>query len=310
MKITVTFIGFGNLGRTLSTLLMAHESIAFHFNIMEVSKKLSGTLLDFQHALTLYPQHTWSFNDQEAMNNSDFIFHSAGAIVAPGNTRRDASETSIRITESALLSYNPQKQAFFIVLANPVDIISYVSYKLTKLPASHVIGTGTFLDTLRMNLALKAYLPELRKIESVLLGEHGSSVFMSHQLSKAGDKHIHKLLKEEELDNCLEEVKHAANLIKQTQGATIYGVSHIAYQLFLALLKDEVSLLPLSTMLPESYLQDNTLHPIYLSTLCEVSKNGVFPSSNYHPDPIELAKFHYTVQELSAYIPAKYFGDF
>lgn len=79
-----------------------------------------------------------------------------------------------------------------------------------------------------MNLALKAYLPELRKIESVLLGEHGSSVFMSHQLSKADDKHIHKLLTEEELDNCLEEVKHAANLIKQTQGATIYGVSHIA----------------------------------------------------------------------------------
>ncbi|SFT43455.1 L-lactate dehydrogenase [Lishizhenia tianjinensis] len=302
----ITLIGFGNIGRTLTALIMANSKEPIHFNIMEVSQKIGGTLLDVEHALELYPQHTWSLNDQDKMNHSDFIIHTAGAIVPPGKTRRDASEISIAITEEVFSNYTPITIPFIIVVANPVDIIAYVTQKLTALPPERVFGTGTFLDSIRMNHYLKPHLPIGADINSVLLGEHGSAIFMSQQLSKANDKHLHKLLTEDELDACMEEVKNAANLIKQTQGATIYGVSHILYQLYSALKAEEVQHLPLSTLIPRSYLQDPSITSIYLSTYCEINKEGVIPCTHYHPDPIEAAKFHHTIQELIALIPQKY----
>lgn len=306
MQHTITLIGFGNIGRTLTALMMGNSMQPVHFNIMDVSDKLGGTLLDVQHALELYPEHSWSFNDQDKMNQSDFIFHTAGAIVAPGHTRRDASTTSIAITQEVFGKYKPEKLPFIIVVANPVDVIAYVTQKLTALPPERVIGTGTYLDSLRMNFALRKFFPNQQKIESVLLGEHGSAIFISHQLSRVNEKHLHKILPEENLDDCLEEVKNSANLIKHSQGATIYGVSHIVFKLYKALQEEEVMHAPLSTLIPKSYLQDPKVKPIYLSTYCEINKEGVIPCKHYHPDPIEAAKFHHTVQELTALIPKRY----
>lgn len=306
MKLNISIIGFGNVGRQICALLLTYNQLELSINIMEISEDAKGAFLDFQHGVELFPQHELHWNDQALFNDSDYIFHCAGASVPKGESRLTTCQASIEISEAIFKSYKPEKYAKVIVVANPVEIISFVTQQLTGLPPENVVSTGTLLDSIRMNYYLEEKYPHLGQAEVVLLGEHGSSVFESAQLSKVGGKPLHELLNDMQIEQLLEQTKNAAEDIKATQDATIYGVSFCAMQLFDAFLSEKL-VDTIASIQVTNELQDKLdCPPIHLSLPVQISKDGAMVRSDYEPITHDMDGLKGSIDLILPCIPSEY----
>jgi L-lactate dehydrogenase len=306
MKITVSVIGFGNIGKFLSGLLLAKTEHQIHLNILDTDWHVFGAILDFEHAMELYPNHSISYNNEELLNSSNFIFHCAGASVPRGKSRLITCQKSVEITEAIFKNFRPQTEPFIIVVANPVEIITHITQKVTGLPKHKVLGTGTFLDSIRMNYIIKKTNDNVKVVDAVLLGEHGTTAFLSHQYSTVNGQPIDHFFDANSIDELMNTVKASAEEIKETQKATIYGVSYCAMQIFDALLSNEVRKIPVSTFIP-SYLSNELEDTdISLSLYSDVSKEGVRVVKEYNPNEDELDYLKKSIQLIKPFIPSEY----
>ena len=306
MKLTLSIIGFGNIGKAICTLLLPMSDHSFTINIMDTNEDVQGAILDFQHGNQLYNKHRMSFNSNELLNQSQFIFHCAGASVPKGQSRLFTCNESVTITESVLKNYTPKGNPFFIIVANPVEIIATITQKITGLPTSSIIGTGTLLDAMRMNYVISNQFPNLKEIDTVLIGEHGSTAFFSKQLSKINGKPASYYLTDDQIDSLMAEVIQSAATIKSTQKATIYGVSYCAIRLFESLLSKDESHFPVSTNIPEWLAKELNTDSVYLSLYSKVSSSGAFADRNYQADKNEMALLKKSVASLLPCIPSPY----
>lgn len=306
MKLIISIVGFGNIGKTIAPLLLNYKIYSFHINIVDTDSKVKGAILDVEHAAELTENHKVSFNNEELLNNSDFIFHCAGASVPKGKSRLVSCQASIEITEAVFLNYKPYKKPFIIVVANPVEIISYITQKITALPKENIIGTGTLLDSIRMNYSAKQMNGNISKVDSILLGEHGSTAFLSEQLSTVDSIPFHSFFDTSKVEKLMGLVKSSASEIKETQKATIYGVGFCAIQIFESLLSSEVRKFPISTFIPESLSNVLGESKIYLSLLSELSSKGSQPVKSYRPDKKEIDYLKDSIHIIKSCIPSKY----
>ena len=306
MKLTLSIIGFGNIGKAICTLLLPMSDHSFTINIMDTNEDVQGAILDFQHGNQLYSKHRITFNSSELFNESQFIFHCAGASVPKGQSILFTCNESITITEAVLKNYTPQGHPIFIIVSNPVEIIATITQKITGLPASSIIGTGTLLDAMRMNYAISNQFPHLKVIESILIGEHGITAFFSKQLSKIDGKPASYYLTDDQIDSLMAEVIQSAATIKSTQKATIYGVSYCAIRLFESLLSEDESYFPVSTNIPEWLAKELNTDAVYLSLYSKINSNGAFADHNYQPDEKEMALLKKSVNSLLPCIPSHY----
>ena len=122
-----------------------------------------------------------------------------------------------------------------------------------------------------------------------MLGEHGASVYVSEQLSKVNGGEISSSLNERQIKEALVLTKGAAKTIKATQGATIYGVSLCAVELFNAFLKEESTFIPVSMQVPQWMCEQLSIEPIYLSLPAAISRRGAFVSEQYQLDGKEVS---------------------
>ena len=302
----ISIVGFGNIGKLICALLLPYKEHQFTINIVDIDPNIKGAVLDFEHGRQLYLNHTIATNSEFLLNNSDFIFHCAGASVPPGKSRLFTCNQSIEITESIFKNFKPIKTPFIIVVANPLDIISTVTYKITGLPQSHIIGTGTFLDSIRMNQIVAKINPNISSIDSILLGEHGTTVFLSEQLSTIENQPFSKVFDSHEIKRFMDLVKASASEIKATQAATIYGVSYCAINIFELLLSEQSENRPVSTLIPDELKQQLGGANIFLSLPCNINKLGAFTSTDYKPNDSELASLKNSVDLLLPLIPEKY----
>ena len=306
MELIITVIGFGNVGKTIATLLLPYQNHAFQINIIDPNKTTRGALLDFEHGAQLYDDHQVSHNSTELFNQSDFIFHCAGASVPKGCSRLVTSQASIEITETIFKNFTPQKEPFIIVIANPVEIISYITQKITNLPKQNIIGTGTLIDSIRMNYIVKQNRPNIYYANAILLGEHGSTAFLSKQLSDVNGLPFQKTFNDSTLNNLLKTVHDSAEKIKETQNATIYGVSHCAIQIFELLLSEQGANLPVSTFIPKHLSTLIGYSDIYLSLYSEINQTGAHPFENYHPNQYEIDCLKKSSYLIRTSIPKRY----
>ena len=306
MNIVISIIGFGNIGKLICALLLPYKGYHFTINIVDIDPNIKGALTDFDHGSNLYPNHSLASNSEFLLNNSDFIFHCAGASVPKGKSRLFTSKHSIEITESIFKNFKPIKTPFIIVVANPVDIISTITYKITGLPQSHIIGTGTFLDSIRMNYIVGKLDKDISSIDAILLGEHGTTAFLSEQLSTINNQPFNKFFDYDCIDDCMELVKSSANEIKSTQSATIYGVSYCALNIFELLLSKESQNRPVSALIPENFKKELGGFNIFLSLYATINNQGARPNDRYIPNDIEMASLKKSVDILVPMIPEKY----
>ena len=249
---------------------------------MDPDESVLGAILDFLHGLELFPEHQLHFNDEELFNSSDIIFHCAGASVPKGQSRLISCSESIAIAEAVYSDYKAKESAMIVVVANPVEIIASVSRKLSELPYSQVLGIGTYLDSIRMDYLIRNSMPDLQNINAVVIGEHGSTAFLSNSLSSIDGQPIESILNNRQIADLEAQMKVAKDEIKATQSATIYGVGYCAMQIFYALMGDLELKVAASTAIPDFLRKDLGEADIYLSLYSRINEHGVQPIEHHY----------------------------
>ncbi len=270
----VAIIGFGNIGKALAFRLLEDQYHVDHICIIDPDETIEGARLDIEDAAILH-NCDFSLNDAQEFQQCDIIFHCAGASVPKTGNRLEIAAENVLITKQIFESYHPKEQARIIVVTNPVDIISFYSWKYSDLPANQVMGTGTLLDTMRLNRLLKR--KGYQSCNGIVLGEHGSSMFISKTLSQLENEPLSAHMSNEEVLALTDEVSQSAKRIKMTQSATIYGVVEAALCLYLALGSEKEIKLPASTLVDEDFTKSETA--IFISQLCSVSEKGISPAT-------------------------------
>lgn len=303
----ISIIGAGAIGATTAFALQ-QKQVAREIVINDINQeKALGEVLDLIHGSALNSPCTVTLGALEDTKDSDIIIITAGVAQKPGETRLDLVDKNYKIFKSfvptiAKLSPN----AILLVVSNPVDILAYMTYKLSGFPKERVIGSGTVLDTTRLRSLLGKYLGiDGRVVQGYVLGEHGDSEFVpwssltignipikdfSKQLSIEWDEATEKII--------ADDVKNAAYEVINRKGATAFSVAAVLTRIVEAFLKDEKTVLSVSTLLNDYCGVNET----YLSVPTIVGKNGVERVLSIEFSEEEKEKFVNSAKLMKQYI--------
>lgn len=273
-KINITIIGTGNVGRTIAKELIDSE-IPMHINIQDPAPAIDAIKQDMRHATSYSKTCTISWNE-DRLNKADYIFISAAQQATTIGNRLDKAQGHIDMIYDVFKNYQPITDPRIIVITNPVDVITYHSWKASGLSQDRVIGTGTFLETLRFDY----YLSQLFRVEAseakgILLGEHGNSAVIAFSQTKinneSGDKEIVK--------QAAEMAINAPYKIRQAGEYTKYAIAKCAVGIFKGIHLKETMTIPAGLILNQKNCSLLACEPICLSTLVTI-KDGHFTQSN------------------------------
>jgi L-lactate dehydrogenase len=276
----IVIIGAGFVGSTTAYALMLGGTAQEIVLIDKKKEKAHGEAMDLSHGASfIKPVHIYA-GEYEDCKNADIIIITAGAPQEPGQRRMDLVQVNTGVIKeilSNILEHNAD--AIFIVVTNPVDIMSYVVWKISSLPHSRIIGSGTVLDTSRFRHLLSARCNiDPRNIHAYVIGEHGDSeVPLWSTANVAGIPltafcetcaNVCSSQKREEL---MEKVRDSAYEIISEKGATYYAIALALRRICESILRDEHSVLTVSSLIDGNY----GVKDIYLSVPCVLGKNGV-----------------------------------
>lgn len=270
----VSIIGAGFVG-SATTLAIAESGLASHIVLVDINKnKAQGEALDIAHGAAFMKSVEITAGDYKDTTDSDIVVITAGAGQKPGESRLDLIGKNLNIFKQMIpqiVRYSPN--SILLVVANPVDILTYFTYKLSGFPATRVIGSGTVLDTSRLKYHLaKIFDIDAKSVHGFMIGEHGDSEFPVWSALSVGPLSIKEYCK---LDNIeLEElkktvthdVKNAAYEIIEKKGYTNYAIGLAVRRIVEAILRDEKSILTISTY--------NPISAVYYSVPNVVGRNG------------------------------------
>lgn len=298
----VVLIGTGMVGMSMAYSLMNTGGIDELILIDIDKEKAKGEAMDLNHGLP------YSFNkmkikagDYSECQDSDIVVICAGANQKEGQTRLQLVQQNTKIIKSiAKKIYFSGFHGIIIVASNPVDILSYVVYKVMKIDKSKVIGTGTLLDTARMKYMLSEYLNvSSDNIEAYILGEHGDSSFISWINTYVGCKKLLEYIDDKKLDmsdlnDIYDEVKNAAYEIIERKNATYYGIGVSLNKLISAIFNDTHEILCVSSYLDGEY----GCKDIYMGVPCVITREGVKEVIELPLDGFDQNKFNNSYQIL------------
>lgn len=301
----ITVIGAGNVGSTIAYTL-AVENIANDIVMIDIREdKAVGEAMDISQASPFFKGARVIAGTYADAVDSDIVIITSGFGRKPGQTRLDLAQANVNILcqiAPQITKYAPN--AIYVIVSNPVDIMTYAFHKVTNIPANHIIGSGTMLDTSR----LRSYLAEHfriseKNIHANVLGEHGDSSFIPWSQATVSvismDKYadcVKDDLKIEPLDTKEAEhyVRSSGAEIITRKGATFYAVAVTTVYICNCILSDTDTALTVSTMLDGEY----GLSDICLSLLTIVGRNGVRARVSNDLNAEELAKLHYSAKCL------------
>lgn len=277
----VVIIGAGFVGSTFAYSLLIN-GIASEIVMIDVNReRLEGEVMDLNHGLSFVRPTTVKSGTYADCADADVIVITAGSNQRPGETRIDllARNTEIfRAIVAQIVATNTK--AILLIATNPVDIMSYVTYKLSGFPASRVIGSGTVLDSARFRYLLSSHCHiDPSNIHAYIIGEHGDTEVPVWSLANiagirfadycpvCGENCRAPLPKEEIF--C--EVKNAAYQIIKGKGATYYAIGLALVHIVESIIRDEYSVLTVSTLMKGEYGLDD----VYLSLPCVVNRQGI-----------------------------------
>lgn len=287
----ITLLGFGNVGRTIASLLLQHIDHALSINIIDPDEQIEGSILDISHSLSFHPQHRIFINQKKLIPQADFIIYSAGYSNRLGSSRNTVASQNINLAKDIFSKQKIKNSAYIIVITNPVDIIAYHIWKICKIPAYQIIGTGTLLDTIRLEYYLSKSLKNTApNVKTWALGEHGQHLVPIFSQTTVDNILISDLIypNDKLAQKAKEETINAATTIRKTQKATYYGIAECAIKIFQCLLNTKKTLLPLSVKTNEYYQNKlNLQYPIFISLPVWISAKGIEVDTKFKIDPIE-----------------------
>ena len=283
MSSKITIIGAGSVGSTIAYTL-AHDEIASEIVLIDINKeKVEGEVMDIEQGTCFRSPVSLVAGDYADAKDSDIVIITSGIVRKPGQTRIELTQTNVNI----LKSITPQivkeaPDAKYIIVSNPVDIMTYVFTKISGLPENQIMGSGTILDTARLRYGLSEHFKVAQgNIHAYVFGEHGDTSFIPwtgayisglstdeyYEEMKAHGKDVKPLDKEA----MLEYVQKSGGKVIAKKGATFYAVSATVCQLVGLILAASDSLATVSSMLHGEY----GIEDVCLSTLTLVGPNGI-----------------------------------
>lgn len=255
----LSVIGAGSVGTALAYAAMIRGS-AKVVALQDLNEsKVEAEVLDLAHG-TQFMQASSIIGgtSQDVTADSDVVVITAGAKQKPGQTRLDLAEKNVKILESmlpGLVERSPN--AVFILVTNPVDVLTYVATKITGLPAGRVFGSGTVLDSSRLRWLLGQRLGiSARSVHSMIIGEHGDSEFAMWSTATVGQIPLSnartpdgKSFTTEQLDQIERDVRDAAYKVIEGKGATNYAIGVSGARIIEAVLGDHKAVLPVTSPL-------------------------------------------------------------
>ncbi|RKQ33887.1 L-lactate dehydrogenase [Oceanobacillus halophilus] len=299
----VALIGTGFVGSSYAFALMnqgiAHELIMIDLN----EDKAKGDVIDLNHGKAFAPSPmNIRFGTYEDCENVDLVVICAGANQKPGETRLDLVEKNLKIFKSIVDQVMESGfDGIFLVATNPVDILSYATWKYSKLPKERVIGSGTILDTARFRYSLGEYFKIApTNVHAYIIGEHGDSELPVYSSASLGTTHINKIISQdneynkEDLDEIFVNVRDAAYKIIQSKGATYYGIAMGLVRITKAILTNENSILTVSAHLDGQYNEND----VYIGVPAVINRGGIRNIVELELDSDEQEKFSHSANVL------------
>jgi L-lactate dehydrogenase len=299
----IVVIGTGFVGSSYAYALV-NQGLCNELVLIDINqKKAEGDAMDLGHAVPFgAPMRIWA-GDYADCRDADLVVITAGANQRPGETRLDLADRNAKIFRSIV--DDVMKSGFdglFLVATNPVDILSYATWKFSGLPAHRVIGSGTILDTARLRYQLsQAYRVNPQNVHAYIIGEHGDTELPVWSHTSIGVRPISDFLKrgigpsQEELDQIFLQVRDAAYHIIERKGATYYAIAMGLARLTRAVLNDENSVLTVSTLLNGEY----GLEDIFIGVPAVVNRSGVREVMDLNLSEEERKKLHHSAQVLT-----------
>ena len=296
-------IGCGFVG-SATAFSLVESGLFSEMVLLDVNMdKAEGEAMDLSHGLPFaYPMRIYA-GGYEDIGDCGLIVLTAGANQKPGETRLQLVQKNVANLKNIIPKIREQDfQGILLVVSNPVDILTYAAWKLSGFPAKRVIGSGTVLDTARLKYLLGEHLGvDSRSVHAFIIGEHGDSelaVWSSANISGVDLGDFCELIGEpayrEDLRALYESVRDSAYEIIEKKGATYYGIAMAVRRIAQCIVRDEHSVLPISTFAEGHY----GLSDICMSLPAIVDREGVEQVLDIHLNREELKNLGLSAQAL------------
>jgi len=272
--------GAGAVGSTFAYALM-RSGLAEEIVLVDLDRgRAEGEAMDMNHGLFFVPPVDVHAGDYDDCADASVVVITAGAKQKPGQTRLALVNDNVRICRSIMDEITSRtREAIVVMVTNPVDVLTYFALKHSGLPAGQVLGSGTVLDSARFRYLLsRRYEVDPRNVHAYIVGEHGDSEVALWSMAHIGGmpletycqvcgKHVSDL----DEDGILRQVRESAYHVIQSKGATYYAVSLALERIVGAVLRDENSVLTVSTLIDGLY----GIEDVCLSLPAVVNRAGV-----------------------------------
>lgn len=305
----ITIIGSGSVGSTIAYTLTV-MGIATDIVMIDINgEKAEGEALDIRQGVPFCSPVNVYAGSYEDANNSDIVIITSGVARKPGQSRLDLAQVNINMLRTItpqIVKHAPK--AKYIIVSNPVDILTYAFYKYSGLPEAQIIGSGTILDTSRLRARISEYYSVNQKnVHAYVLGEHGDTSFVPWSIANIsnvpvtefGNRVSGNMVYPEFNKSEVEEYVHrSGGWVIQRKGATFYAVSISVCHLCKCLLAGTDTTVTVSTMLHGEY----GIYNVCLSLLNVVGAEGAHSKVILPLNDREIAALHKSAENLKAVI--------
>ena len=306
----ISIIGTGSVGSTIAYTLtvmgLATEIVMIDIN----NEKALGEALDIRQGTPFCSACSVYAGDYRDAANSDIVILTSGIARKPGQTRLELAQTNVNIAKSIIpeiTKYAPN--AIYIIVSNPVDILTYTFLKLSGIPESHIIGSGTILDTARLRSRLSEYYNiNQGNVHAYVFGEHGDSSFIPWSVANISNVPIRDCGKliltpglsspELDFDEVEQYVRKSGGRVIARKGATFYAVSVSVCHICKCIFDGMDTTMTVSTMMHGEY----GVSDVCLSTLNMIGHDGIRGKVNVPLTDEEVAKLRHSADTLKEVI--------
>lgn len=303
----VVVVGTGAVGAAVAfDIVMNH--VCDDLILIDINKEKSwAEATDLQHSLG-YSGSRMRVKDgeYEECKDADLVVIAAALPYITGQTRLDMMEKAAGIMKSVVPAIMASGfSGIIVVITNPVDVMSYYVYKLSGLPASKVIGTGTALDSARLKYHLADVMSvDPQSVHALCMGEHGDSQIIPWSQITVGGKKFLDIVNDNKvrlegfnMDLVTEDIKKIAYRIVNAKGATTFGIAATTVQIIKAVLDDENKVIPVSAMLNGEYGEKG----IYAGVPAVLNNQGVKELVEYHLAQNEMMELKKSIEIIREY---------
>ena len=301
----VAIIGAGFVGSSSAFALM-QKGIFNELVLIDANKaRAEGEAMDISHGLAYSNSMRIYAGEYEDISDAKIIIITAGAAQKVGETRLDLIKKNSKIMTSIVNEIVRVKaEGLLLIVANPVDVLTQVALKVSGFGKERVFGSGTVLDTARLKYLLSEKLRvDTRNVHAVIMGEHGDSEFVAWSFANVSGMPIKKFLclrgykdMEQLKEEIHAEVRDSAYKIIERKGATYYGIALSVTRICECIVKNQHSMLPISTLLEGEYGVSN----VALSVPAILGSDGVEAVLELPLSSNEILELHHSSDTLEA----------